>query len=248
MNLIQTTLAGSALMLLAGSTNAAVSFFDGVFHNSDWNEIVFTNADALGSTTSVGQNLSGGNPNEYRFINMTLVATAPGGAVFSMNLNANAFYNPSSQGYISAIDYSEDSINYLSNSGDGQSTGLLIMQGGKIYVQRNPVLVMPAPTFSSWAPNAAPNLLASDLWEVSSTGVLNAFSNPDFTVTGGVMQFGFYRGASSGNFVGTGFREAGIDNWNVRILPTPASTMLLGTAGLLATKRRRTTPTASAAV
>ncbi|MCA9304274.1 MAG: hypothetical protein KC996_09145 [Phycisphaerales bacterium] len=239
MNRIRTTLAVTSLTLLAGSAGAAVSFFDGVFNNSDWNEIVFTNADGIGSTTSVGQNISGGNPNEFRFINMTLVSSAPGGAVFSLNLNANAFYNPSSQGYISAIDYSEDSINFLPNSGDGQGTGLLIMQGGKIYIQRNPVLVMPAPNFSNWAPNAAPNLQASDLWELSSTGTLNSSSNPDFTITGGLMQFGFYRGASSGNFVGTGFREAGIDNWNVRILPTPATTMLLGSAGLLAMKRRR---------
>jgi hypothetical protein len=77
------------------------------------------------------------------------------------------------------------------------------------------------------------------MWELTSTGVLIASSNPDFSASGGIMQFGFWRGASSGNFVGTDFRDAGIDNWHVEIVPTPGSASLLLTAGLVGAKRRR---------
>jgi FlaG/FlaF family flagellin (archaellin) len=227
------------IALGAGQASATVSFFDGVFAPVDWADTTITNADGAASSVVVSQSLVGGNPNEFRRIDMTLIASQPGGAVFSMNVNNNAFYNPGSQGAITFIDYSEDSINFLPNSGNGQATGLLIVQSGKTYVQRNPVLVMPHPAYANWTANGAPGLTASDLWEVSNTGIFTSTSNPDFSAAGGVMQLGFYRGASSGNFTGTAFREAGIDNWSVRIVPTPATSALLGSFGLMAVRRRR---------
>ena len=240
MNRTRCAIAASSLVLLAGSSSASIAtYFDGIFQPSDWNELVITNADGIPSTTAVSQSLVGGNSNEFRRINLSLTATAPGGSVWSLSINNNAFYNPSTQGAITFIDYSEDSINFLANSGNGQGTGLLVLQGGSIFVQRNPLLVMPQPAFTNWAPNAAPGLVAADLWELNPNGLLNQFSNPDFSASGGVMQLGFWRGASSGNFVGTAFREAGIDNWSVRIVPAPASVALLGIAGLTASRRKR---------
>jgi hypothetical protein len=230
----------AALALTAASAaHASVSYFDGVFNPSNWNEITITNAGGAGSSTNASQSLVGGNPNEFRRIDMSLVAGTPGAAVFSLNINNLASYDPTTQGAVTSIDYSEDSINLLAGSGDGQATGLLIVQNGIIYIQRTPVLVMPYSTFSTWAQNAAPGLVASDMWEIMGNGFVDPNSNPDFTATASVMQLGFWRGASSGNFTGQAFREAGIDNWSVRVVPTPASLGLLAPAGLLAFSRRR---------
>lgn len=36
---------------------------------------------------------------------------------------------------------------------------------------------------------------ATDLWEILSSGMLDSTSNPDYSASGGLMQFGFWRGA-----------------------------------------------------
>lgn len=231
------------LIIAAGCTSSAqanVTFTDGVFAPASWTSNTIADANGVGSTSLETQILTGGNNNEYMRIEINLVAIAAGGGVFSLNRNTNAFYDPSIQGAVTHIDYSEDSRNFQPASGGNvQGTGLLIEQGGKTYIQRSPVLVMPNPGFTDWAQNSAAGLVASDLWEVTATGTLIASSNPDFSTSGAVMQFGFWRGASSGNFVGTDFRDAGIDNWRVVIAPSPASASLLGIGLFLSARRRR---------
>ena len=231
-------LAALTTVACASSAQAAVSFFDGVFNNSDWSLNVTTNASGAGSSSVGFQVLTGGNPNEYRRIrNSLVVGSAGNGAVIGVHMNNFAFYTPSSSGAITSIAYSEDSINFLpAQAGNGQGTGLAIIQNGKNYLLRNPTLVMPAAGFSNWATNAAPSIVASDLWELSGAGTLNAFSNPDFTITGSVMQFGFWRGNSANQNINT---DCGIDNWSVTIVPTPGSLALLGLGGLAAGRRRR---------
>ncbi|MEQ9455521.1 MAG: hypothetical protein RLN76_13130 [Phycisphaeraceae bacterium] len=239
--------AALALSVLALPSQAATIFSDGVFNNGDWTASTVTNAGGAGSTTSEFQVLTGGSPNEYREIHTNLNASVAGGAVLSLNLRNAATYNPNTQGAISTIDYSEDSLN-ISQLGNGHATGLLIQQGGLTFVLRNPILAMAQPTFNTWSANAAPGLVALDLWEIDNAGILNSTSNPDFSTAGGVMQFGFYRGVSSGNFTGQETRRTGIDNWRVQIneaddgtvIPSPAAAPagLLGLIGV-ATLRRR---------
>ncbi len=234
------TIVAAALATLAfvSSANAVTSFFDGIFNNSDWTLTTITNASGAGSTAQGLQFLAGGNPNEYRRIrHQLIVGPAGNGAVHSIHLNNTAFYTPSSQGAITSINYSEDSINFLpTQGGNGQGTGLAILQNGKYYEMRNPTLVMPASGFTNWAPNAAPGTIASDYWEVTLAGVLNSSSNPDFSITGTVMQLGFWRGNSANQNINT---DCGIDNWHVDIIPTPGSLALLGLGGLAAVRRRR---------
>lgn len=233
---------GACSTLVLGSSLAQavpVVFSDGVFAPASWNASTVTNAAGVGSTTAETQFLAGGNPAEYRRIEIGLNAIAPGGSVFSLNFNANAFYDPTTQGPVSSINYSEDARNFQpSAGGDIQGGGLLIVQGGSIFVQRTPLFVVPNPGFADWAAQGA-TLLATDLWELTPTGLLDSSTNPDFSATGGVMQLGFWRGGSSGNFVGTDFRDAGIDNWRVVVVPAPAGAGLLAVASLAALRRRR---------
>lgn len=234
--------AAVATSAFTASAHAVVNFFDGVFNNSDWSLVPISNFAGLGSTTSGFQVLTGGNPNEYRRVRNNLVANLSNAAVHGLHMNVTAFYTPSSQGAITSIVYSEDSINFIPTAvvaGNGQGTGLAILQGGKYYQLRNPTMVMPFSSFSTWGPNGTAGSVATDYWEVDLSGNLLSSSNPNFTITGGIMQFGFWRGNSGNNSYNT---ECGIDNWSVQIIPAPGSAAMLGLGGLLVIRRRRLSP------
>ena len=230
----------AGLCAAAHLANANVTYFDGVFNPSDWNTLnIFSPGNGPGSNVANSQILVGGNPNQFRLNVITLDALLPNTAIFNLNINNNAFYDPATQGAITYIDYSEDSIAF-NDAGNVQGSGLLIIQNGVHYVQRNPVLVMPFAQFSNWGANPAPGLVASDLWEVDFAGMLDPAANPDSPASGGVMQLGYWRGASSGGGTFLSVREAGIDNWRVHIVPTPGTAAVGLIAGtLLAARRRR---------
>jgi hypothetical protein len=241
MNRFSLSVAVVVLAAVVGFAQGSTSFFDGVFNNSDWSLTVVTNATGTGSTAQGFQVATGGNPNEYRRVRHQLVVTGPpyNGAVFSFHLNNNALYTPSTQGAISYIDYSEDSINFVPDTivpGNGQASGLLIFQNGKYYRQQNPLLIMPYSGYSTWTANPAPGLLAADFAEVTPAGVVNPGSNPDFSATGSIMQLGFHRGNSGNGGYNT---DCGIDNWSVNIVPEPATVMLLPVGGLALLRRKR---------
>lgn len=235
---VRTLVAG----LIAASACAAQAqtYFDGVFNDPDWTLTTITNAGGAGSSVQAFQMPFGGNGGTYRIIRNNLSVSAIDSRVFGVHMNVNAFYNPSTQGAVTSINYSEDSKNFLNQGGNGQGSGLAIIQSGNIYILRNPILVMPFSGYSNWAPNSAPGIVASDLWLLDNAGNVFAGQNPDFSASGGVMQFGFWRGNSSGTISsGTFNTECGIDNWHVQVVPAPGAAALLGIAGLLGARRRR---------
>ncbi|MBX3379694.1 MAG: hypothetical protein KF805_06340 [Phycisphaeraceae bacterium] len=225
-----------AVASLAGSAQAVV-FFDGIFNNSDWTLTTITNANGVGSSANGLQIPVGGNPNQYRRIRNNLLASGPSGAVIGVHMRGTYSYNPGG-GAISVINYSEDSINFINQPGNGQGSGLVIFQGGNYYLQRTPTLVMPYASFNTWQANAAPGLVSSDFWQLTLAGNLISGNNPDFSASGGVMQFGFWRGNSGNSSYQT---DCGIDNWRVEIIPVPGPTgsAALALAGLVACRRRR---------
>ncbi len=229
------TFGAIGLVALSGSAQAVV-FFDGVFNNADWTLTTYTNAAGAGSIAQGLQIPVGGNPLQYRRVRNNLLAGGPNAGVIGLHMNVNFSYNPAG-GAISTIDYSEDSINFVNQGGNGQGSGLVIFQSGKYYIQRIPILVMPFATFNTWQPNPAPGRVASDFWEVTNTLNLISGNNPDFSTSGGVMQFGFWRGNSANQNIQT---DCGIDNWRVQINPVPApGALALGGLGLIACRRRR---------
>ncbi len=236
----RTSLAVLTLAASAGlaSNASAVTFFDGVFNNADWSLTTTLNTNAAGSSVNGLQFLTGGNPNEYRRIRNQLTVSSPTGILHGFHMNVTAFYDPSSQGAITSIDYSEDSINFVNQNGNGQGSGLAIIQNGRLY-RTSAALIMPFSSFSTWQPNAQPGLTPASFWEVDpSTGMVIAGS-PDFSASGTVMQLGFWRGNSNNGSINT---ECGIDNWHVQInqVPAPGAAALLGLGTLVMARRRRT--------
>lgn len=229
-----TALAG---VLVSASSASAVTFFDGIFNNSDWALTTILNTNAAGSSANGLQFLSGGNPNEYRRIRNQLLVSSPTGILHGFHMNTTVSYDPSNQGAITTIDYSEDSINFVNAPGNGQGSGLAIIQNGR-YFRTSAALVMPFANFNTWQPNALLGLTAASFWEVDpGTGNLIA-GTPDFSASGTVMQLGFWRGNSNNGSINT---DCGIDNWHVQInqVPAPGAAALLGAGGLMAMRRRR---------
>lgn len=235
MTLNRVSAAVLAAVAAAAPAARGVVYFDGVFNNPDWTLTTVTNFSSGASTVQGFQVLTGGNPNEYRRVNNNLVAPNGSGAVWGVHMNVNAFYNPGSSGAISYIDYSEDSLNLINQPGHGQSTGIVILQGGDYFLQATPFMVMPYASFSTWGPNAAPGLVATDFQRLDPLGYYTA-ATPDFSSSGGVMQFGFWRANSGNNSYNT---ACGIDNWRVEVVPAPGAAAMLGLGGLAALRRRR---------
>jgi len=80
------------------------------------------------------------------------------------------------------------------------------------------------------------------MYRIDSSGSFFPLQNPDFSATGGVMTFGFWRGNSSGTqSTGAFDSRAGIDNWSVIINPVPGPGVmaLAGVGGLFVARRRR---------
>ncbi len=222
---------------IAASSASAVVFFDGIFNTADWALTQRVNLNGAGSTSQGLQFLTGGNPNEYRRVRHQLIVGSPTGILHSFHMNVTTSYTPSSQGAITSIDYSEDSINFSSQAGNGQGTGLAILQNGRFYRQFTPSLVMPFSSYSTWNANTAPGLTAASFVEVDINGNLQA-NIPDFTAGGSIMQLGFYRGNSNNGSINT---DCGIDNWRVDVhsVPAPGAAAVLGLGAIPVLRRRR---------
>lgn len=203
---------------------------DGVFAPSDWT-LLQIDVGGNGSFTTANQVLTGGNPNEHRRV-FTSVAANANDAVWGLHIYTPASYDPSIQGAVTSVCYSEDAI-LFAGGGSGQATGMVIEQASRYYV--GPAHVTP---FALWTAVADPVLLTSNFREIDlSTGVLNFGSNPDFSAAGSAMSFGFFRANSTNG--GAYTRDGGIDNWSVCVVPAPGCLALLGLGGALAIRRRR---------
>jgi hypothetical protein len=197
----------------------ALTFSDGTFNNADWELIVQSLGD--GGTAIGSQQLSGGNPGEYRQIYNEVYPTNSG--VVGYHFFEDSEYNPSLQGEITFIDFSIDHKMFI-GFGQGQSIGFAIIQGGQCFMGN----------IGTWA--------NQDAWETLSGTSLIAenFSifegdptiHPDFSITGGPILFGFQTANGGGGYSIT----VGIDNWSVNLhtnpVPLPPTVLLLG-SGLL---------------
>ncbi len=218
MNRITRSAAVVALLLFSSTAALAqtATFTDATFLNADWT--VTTQVLNLGGTASGSQVATGGSPGSYRQVVNTLnsaLGQSFSNTVFDFHARAGATFVPSASGAISGIDYSESSIR---SAGGQQACGVALTQGGTIYY--GPSFLNPS-TIGVWAPTTQTGLVASN-FDALAPGI----QNPDFSPTGGAIQWGFFRANSTSVGGGGGSTTGGIDNWSVTVhydAATPAA-------------------------
>ncbi len=206
----------AASILLSTFECSASIISDEIFDNSNWSAMVVSSIG--GATHSTQQELAGGNPDEYRFM---LHDFSGAGHIRVFHEYLNASYNPSIQGAISTITYSEDRIIFNPFfSGAEIGSAAAIMQEGKVFIG-------PHAEYSntSWDTLLQESLTMLDF-------IASDLTNPNFLETGSKITFGYFRSNTTGGF--TPQTEHGIDNWSVSInpVPAPAAVWLFG-SGLI---------------
>ncbi len=194
-----------AVLLLALSTvpsshGATVVFCDTEFLAADWDLTIFWTLGS-GGRVDAWQSLSGGHPGAFRTI-LNLVNNAPPYcAVAGFHRHLASVYDPA-QGAILTIDYAEDAI-MLIGAGQGQGAGPALRQDGQVFVAG--LFITPETT---WTAHELEGLTAADFHLEGQPDI-----HPDFSTSGGVIEFGFVRQNStySGGYVILG----GIDNWTM---------------------------------
>jgi hypothetical protein len=209
----------AALLVTPLHTQADVVFSDSEFDDSDWELMVWELGD--GGSVVAQRQASGGNPGSYRRVVDTL-EDAPGSGERSrlagFHVRLGASYNPQVEGAIDWIVYAEDSIMF-SGHGQGQGTGLILLQDGNVYI--------PGGLFvnqNQWTTQTLSKLEETDFVRVLPNLDLDPTQNPDFSATGSTIEFGFSR--TNSTCLGClGYTiDAGIDNWSVSIVPIPERT------------------------
>lgn len=189
------------------SIGSTVTFQDGTFANAQWT----TSIEVLngGGSVSAFEVASGGNPTAFRRIENTLnsaIGTGVSNTVYGFHRFAGGVYDPATGGPILAINYAEDSQRI---SGGVQACGVAVRQSGVIYYG----LAFLTPTaFGTWATTTQTGLVAGQ-FDALAPGV----QNPDFSVAGAPLEFGFWRGNSTSVGGGGGTTYGGIDNWRVEL-------------------------------
>jgi hypothetical protein len=162
-----------------------------------------------GGTTTVTQEITGGNPDFYRRITNTVAAPGTGTSIiFVFHKYLSGTYDPGIQGAIASIDYSEDSIMF-SGFGEGQASSPALIQAGVVYYY--PLYLLT--NQSNWTTQTISGLTAADF---SSVPWIAPLTHPDFSVAGDPIVFGFQRSNSTSH----GYTiVGGIDNWTLRAYP-----------------------------
>ncbi len=183
------------------------TFGDATFLDADWT--VTTETINLGGSVIGNQVASGGTSGPYRRIVNTLNSAIGFGfsnSVFGFHMRAGASFNPAVSGPITSIDYSESSIRLAAGV---QACGVALQQGGVIYY--GPGFLTPS-TLNLWVPTSQTGLTAA-MFDAAAPGV----QNPDFTMAGAPIQFGFYRSNSTSVGGGGSSLFGGIDDWLVTV-------------------------------
>ena len=201
------TFATGTTVELRASASGSRFFFDGDFPDADWTTSIIPYGN--GGTATGIQQATGGNPGAARRMTLSIQG-APGpdttSAVFAFSWKAGATHDPQTQGAIASVDFSQDQ-----RAAPGpQFVALAIRQNLFTYVTTTRLADSQA-----WTRFTEHGLTSSSFTEVSAYGTSPA--TPDFSATGAPMQFGFYRGASTG-YGGAGYTTvADVDNWMVNV-------------------------------
>ncbi|MCZ6822907.1 MAG: hypothetical protein O7F10_08170 [Deltaproteobacteria bacterium] len=200
------------LLLAHRALAAAVVFSDPNFEDADWELTVFE--DGLGGTITAMQ-MKPGNPGGYREVRHDLQDSSMDqgpSRVAGLHLLSGASYDPTAEGPIATLDYSQDALG-IEIFGAGMRTQPLISQAGKAYVATGWLVDQPV-----WTTFSLSGLTATDFVLLPPDLDVDPSVHPDFSESGALLSLGFASRNSTGS--GLGFTMiVGIDNWRISIHP-----------------------------
>ena len=214
------------LSVVSTASSQMVVFSDGDFNPSNW---TFGTTLSMGSGGSVNRSSSGGNPGSY--LRLTLSMSAGEGQAGIWGLNSAAVYNPATQGAIESVALSEDILEI----GSPQAGGSVLMQNGLLYYRFTYIANGTSWTSLSGGPGTASDYILYPTPNTAATSL-----NPDFSILGAPITFGFYR-----NIGGTALSDfstiGGLDNWTttVKVVPEPSTIALVVAAAIAIVAHRR---------
>jgi hypothetical protein len=150
---------------------------------------------------AAGTVANGGNPGGYRSMTHSFKAA---GDIFVDHLFTGGTYNPSQQGAITTLDYSEDRIILGAPfAGAGVASWFILVQNNQTFERAS-----------------SPNVFANTGWQSATLTGLRASDfapgpGPNFSSTGGPIQFGYRRANTNDSPTAQYVLTHGIDNWKV---------------------------------
>ena len=229
-----------ALLLGAGTAATAQGYVQYVMTQAGfsptWSQLTQHYVGPSGFSISYGLT-TGGNPTEHRAFETQCPAPLPlqdySAAYCSLLFTGS--YDLGTQGAIPQLTYRED----FRTDTSVQMSGPVVRQGGIFYFA--PVLTVSA---ANWTSSNLLTLTASDFYKLTYNPMqafgLDTSMNPDFSGAGGVIEFGMFRGSTSGSVPGGG-GDLGIgytDNVYITI-PAPSGLVALGLLPIVTRRRRR---------
>ncbi|MDH3592993.1 MAG: hypothetical protein OER88_13995, partial [Planctomycetota bacterium] len=196
-------LIATALVLLASSARAEdQTFSDGEFFIVDWTQAILINPSGT-FTFTTERRATGGNPGAFRRITHDRVGGSGSSSV--AHFRVGMVFDPSTDGAIETVDWQLEARVGAATSG-GVGYGPLIRQGGLRFYAIGDVIL----TGTGWRPAIEFGLTANDF--IADDG---SAAKPDFSTSGGPIEFGFFSTNGAGN---AGFSSASsVDNWNVTV-------------------------------
>lgn len=202
------------VLLLAHLALADVVFSDPNFEDVDWELTVFE--DGPGGTITAIQ-MKPGNPGGYREVRHDLQDSSSvhgPSRVAGLHLLSGAAYDPTAEGPIATLDYSQDALG-IEIFGAGMRTQPLIRQAGKAYVATGWLVDQPV-----WTTFSLSGLTATDFVLLPPDLDVDPSVHPDFSESGALLSLGFATSNSTGPTGSVGVMSViGIDNWRISIHP-----------------------------
>ena len=227
--------------LVCGQFASADSIIsDSDFVDADW---AATSLFQVSSSSQAQQVATGGNSDQFRqTTHMLNPDTSQERVAILYHGFLSGAYNPMTQGGISSIDYSVDRI-VINPPFVGSQVGHrpALMQNGVVFTTISSPLNFAS---TSWTSGSQLNLTESDFVDALSLaqfGGDGTHFSPDFSGSGGSIQFGYFSGNTSPASNLLIVTNHGVDNWSYSItsIPEPSTAAFIGLSMLAGLIHRR---------
>ena len=202
----------SLVCVVIASPVSGQTIADGEFLDESWSHDLFVNHPSGTAVVTIERVATGGNPGAAHMGTQTFGS----GCLWFAHLHVAAAYDPASAGPLTGVWFSIDFATIGGSGNCGAQPWNPEVGGGMILRQADDYFLSPdayaSPEQSlGWVTISADALTAVDFVRVESDGSFNHDVHPDFSESGGLLEFGYLSGNSTGQPVC--YREWMADNF-----------------------------------